>query len=324
MKSILTKSELRVLSAMQLDSRTPSKEISRVLQMKQFGVDYAKQRLRDKGALSPYLLLNPHALGLIDFCMFFRTEATEKNAREKIIQLCNQVKHISYLVELGGQYQWSVSLFASSVSTVEEFLLSLSEALPKTIFTSIFSIRTEWTIFGGKIGDVRSIRRHQLRRASNVEKAHVDSVDIKIINHLSGTPESSNVSLAAALKISEPTVRRRLKDLKTRGIVLGFPVAINPELIGLIPYRVLIRCRHNDETLKLGIFAFCKAHPLITEFVRCLGGWEFEINFLSNTHLQAGELIHELYTEFGDRISATELLSEIKIHKLHRFVADLH
>ena len=59
----------------------------------------------------------------------------------------------------------------------------------------------------------------------------LDAVDVKILERLRENARASNIEIAKTLKISEATVRRRIMNLEKKGIIKGYSVYIDYQLI---------------------------------------------------------------------------------------------
>ena len=59
----------------------------------------------------------------------------------------------------------------------------------------------------------------------------IDQIDIQILSMLRLNSRASNIEIARELKISEATVRRRIKNLEQKGIIKGYSTYIDYQLI---------------------------------------------------------------------------------------------
>ncbi|MFQ5909820.1 MAG: Lrp/AsnC family transcriptional regulator, partial [Thermoplasmata archaeon] len=59
----------------------------------------------------------------------------------------------------------------------------------------------------------------------------LDDVDVRILEKLRENARTSNIEVARALSISEATVRRRIMNLEKKGIIKGYSVYIDYQLI---------------------------------------------------------------------------------------------
>ena len=59
----------------------------------------------------------------------------------------------------------------------------------------------------------------------------IDEVDVRVLSKLRENARLSNVEIARQLKISEATIRRRIKALEDKGIIQGYSCYLNYQLI---------------------------------------------------------------------------------------------
>jgi len=60
----------------------------------------------------------------------------------------------------------------------------------------------------------------------------VDNKDLKIIEILQGNSRTPYLEIARRLRVSEATIRKRVKTLEERGIIKNYTVLIDPSKIG--------------------------------------------------------------------------------------------
>lgn len=70
----------------------------------------------------------------------------------------------------------------------------------------------------------------------------VDALDLRIIAALSGRPDAPIKELASALGIPASTCAFRLRSLRSRGVILGLRLVLDPAALGR-PVQAVIRVR---------------------------------------------------------------------------------
>ncbi len=209
----LTSNDLKIISAIQADSRLPVAKIAAKTKMRHHSVVYCLKQLTDRKIIRPYILTNPHALGLTDYCVFFNYIGEEKGARQKIINYCNSSQQVAYFAELTGPYQFTISLFCRTVFEVTDFFTKLSAILPKSAFHTSFALRLEFTQFTGKLYD-RNAAPVILSRTQVKNETVIDETDRRIIAYYSQNASAPLRKVAEFAKTSESTVRNRLQVLE--------------------------------------------------------------------------------------------------------------
>lgn len=81
----------------------------------------------------------------------------------------------------------------------------------------------------------------------------LDAIDVKILEKLRENARASNIEISRSLKISEATVRRRIMNLEKKGIIKGYSVYIDYQLIEnpVKAYvHISVSATHRDDVVK--------------------------------------------------------------------------
>ncbi len=78
-------------------------------------------------------------------------------------------------------------------------------------------------------------------------RAGLDDLDLRLLGALVRHPGRSNKALADELGIAESTCAYRMRALRTRGVVTGVRIALDPAALGL-PLQAVIRVRLGRHT----------------------------------------------------------------------------
>jgi DNA-binding Lrp family transcriptional regulator len=317
MKDILSSAERKVLSAMQMDWRLDAPAIAKATALRPHVVTYALKQLRDKKIMRPFVMYNIHALGLTDYCVFFNVQGSGKRIRDKVLQYSVDSQQTTYVAELSGRYQYSTSIMATSIFEVESFFDGLAKRIERPSLDLSFGIRAQWSILPVKYLDPISRKLPSATRTESPSQTSIDDTDDKLLTVLSRDPSISWTKLASALGSPYSTVRYRIDSLVKRGVIIGFPVAIDGARLGRHPFRVLIVARGIDSSLRKELFSFASSHRFCSMFVRCLGAWDFELNYDLEELSQGGEMVQELHDTFGPFIQSTTTVNELAVLKAH-------
>jgi DNA-binding Lrp family transcriptional regulator len=158
-----------------------------------------------------------------------------------------------------------------------------------------------------------------LTRTEKGDVFDIDAADQGMLAAFSKDPRISLTRLASQLGVPHSTLRYRLENLERKELILGYPLAINGEALGRFPFRVLIVAKGIDAIFRKELFSFASSHPLCTNFVRCLGAWDFELNYDLESLAQGGEMVQELNDHFAPYIQATSTVTELGVWKFHEW-----
>lgn len=114
-------------------------------------------------------------------------------------------------------------------------------------------------------------------------KAHVDDLDIQILDRLQTDGRKPYVQIAKELGISDATVRARVERLTKRGAI-KFVVDVDPDELGLV--YVYIGLRIQGAAMSRAVQRLA-AHPEVIFLVRITGGYDLmtELVCRNNDHL---------------------------------------
>ncbi|MFN4896744.1 MAG: Lrp/AsnC family transcriptional regulator [Pseudomonadota bacterium] len=319
MRNSLTAQEERVLAAAQMDWRQDVPTLARATGLKAHAVTYALKRIDEKRVARPFVMYNIHRVGLTDYCVFFNVQGSSKKIRDTVLRYAIESTQTTYVAELTGKYQYTVSIMAYSIFEVEAFFDGLAKRLDRPSLDLSFGIRAQWSILPVKyLGNLR-VKASALTRTDAGERMEVSQEDQRMLARFSRDPKVSVTRLAGQLGVAPTTLRYRIENLERKGVILGYPLAVDGAALGRYPFRVLIVARGIDASFRKALFSFACSHPLCTMFVRCLGAWDFELNYDLENLAQGGEMVQELYDSFANHIQSTTTVTELGVWKFHEW-----
>lgn len=311
----LSLAERKVLAVLQMDWRQDVPTIAQITELSARSVSHALKRLRERDIMRPFVLFNQHALGLTDYCVFFNVLGLGEKVRDKVLEYMKASPQTTYIGELSGRYHYTASIMAASIFEVETFFDGLIQRVKQPSIDLSFAIRAQWSIFPLKYLDPVAQRFQPLTRTHTTENAAVDEVDERILVAMGREPDLSVARLAAIAGIPSSTLRYRLDSLARDGVIIGFPCRVDGARLGMHPFRILIVARGMNATFRQELFRFAEQHRLCTGFVRCLGAWDFELNYDLERIGQGGEVLQEIYDHFGAYIQSTSTVVDLRTWK---------
>ena len=314
----LTADQERLLAAASLDSRAPCSKLGKMTRIRESRVRSMLLRLTDSQIIRQFAMINAHALGYTDFCLFLRFEPGKKIDRERFKKFLLNSNGIAWVAELAGEFSYSVSLLANGIAEVDQFLLACANETRSGIVQKSFAVRELWSQFQFKPAGGRA-KAQSLTRKSDVKIEVVDDLDRRILARLAAVPDESSNSSARHLGIPAATYLYRLKSLESRRIVLGYPYVIDPNALGLHSFRILIYERSIDSALRQKLFAYAQQHPFISAFVHCIGEWDYELNVEVPSPPELSQLVSEIEELFGGNIQMIKTLTVLQTSKINQF-----
>ncbi len=127
----------------------------------------------------------------------------------------------------------------------------------------------------------------------------MDAIDRKILSLLQANSRSSNAELARSVGLTVSSVHERVKKLEHKGIITGYTVTVNPELLGK-PLLAFIRLsveydpEKDSETPKKRVTDMCAQEPDILECHNVAGEDCFVLKVRATGPKQLEELLHKV------------------------------
>lgn len=121
----------------------------------------------------------------------------------------------------------------------------------------------------------------------------MDSIDLKILRHLSRNARVSASDIASKVKLSTSAVIERIKKLEQNGTIKGYTAVLEPSKLGkdvtAIMSIVVDHPKFND-----GLIAAVNANPHITECLYIAGEVDFFIKVVTDNTKTLETVLNEL------------------------------
>jgi len=317
------KVDRRLLYELETNCRQSLTKIAKKIGVSKQVVLYKIRRLKKAGVIQMFsIVINESMLGYMHFELWMQLSSIHPERRKELEEYLYSHGKVTFLATTGPPYDL---LFGLSVHKISEFyseLKTLSQKFPGLIQNHFVTITGEAIVYPrsyllGKADDERK-KRHLV--AEMPETVKLDEVDVRLLNELSWDSRMPTLELAKKLRISPTTIRSKMKRLKREGVIEAYRAVIEPTLIGVQPYELLIMSQNMDEEKELE--TYCRFNPNIIVVLRLIGRWDIDILFDAETPEQYKQIIAEIRTRFGSYIKEYSCPSINRIHR-HNYLIDL-
>jgi len=314
----VTTLQQKVLSAIQLESGLSIERISERTGLPNHSIQYALARLKEEKVIRPFLVLNIHKLGLTDYCLFLNPIGYNSSLVKRASEIFKNDPSVAYAIQLAGEYLFSVSCFGLGIASVDNLFARLRAKLPEVSWDIQFAIRVEWTIFRrGYLGKA-SKGLPYLVRTVHTPPCAIDEKDKIFLTALSAKADQPLSRVSHAAGLPEATGRIRYNKLKELGLIQGTPCQIDHSALGLISYRITISVNFRKEETDAAFRKFGIENASISDFVICIGAWDYEYNFQVENPLKVSEWINNLYEKFPGIIRGVRTMADVSLIKNHQ------
>jgi DNA-binding Lrp family transcriptional regulator len=320
----LSDQERKILAYVEMAADTPVAKVASELGYRFHKVRYCIEKLRCRQIIVRRAFIDTQRLGYMNYLLRFSINVDQPGLIPRLISALKVSDKVSWLIELGGEYQFEIRLTVRTVNELNVFLEWLGKEFRDAIRAKDIVTLTGYTVFGtrmvlGRTGlqfAPKLFKRPPTCSVTSNAIYDLDEVDHRILQALCTNALENEAGLASHLKLPPSTLAHRLRRLEHAGIIATYCYTISGGSIGINYYLALIATRGLDPELYNEIFAFCRDCLTVRSLIRCVGSWDIEVRFAVEHHDDVTESLHELNRRFSKRISKVEVIPYFTLHKI--------
>lgn len=312
--------DIIVVSAMDADASY--KDLARQVGCELHRFHYAMKRLIERKVLRKVWVIDFFRAGLSRYNIFFSLAPASARAKKKLISVLVAAPRTVYLSEVGGDYDFELSIVAHNANEAMQFMHFVSKQCGDVFFTKSVSTRDFLVHFPRKYLSNKRGSRDRIVIGGEGQQVETDDFDRQILQALALFPFASQREVASKLGRPQSTVDVRISRLVKNGLIRGALFSTNSALYGALTYKLLLFARGFSEKVSADLREFSAKHPHVTSFVAGLGEWDFELLVECEQYSQLLALREELLIRFP-ALSQIKILSRFAVHKYAAYGAAL-
>lgn len=318
----LTPSELQILGAIQFDATLSLTETAKKHGFSERTLRHSLARLTELQIVRKAAFLNPYALGYGYSLIYFSISRGGAKVRENLIEALRKSKRVSWLAELGGEFQYIAAILIRRPSETREFLYNFTKKFQNLIHEKSILYQSSLGIFPRKyLQDSITPRLGELYCDCAASEIEYDELDEEILRELSVDGGLSVREMGRRLNRSHTTIENRIARLRTSGAILGWYYRIDARRLGFQSFKLLIYAKGISQVVRDSIRKFCFSHRQALSFIECIGEWDFEIGVDAISQQDVVPVVHELYDSFGDMLSSIKVIPVLRVFKFEQLPA---
>jgi len=302
-----------VLYWIEMNAAASIPSIARSLKLREGLVRYQISLLKDRGILKrKRTFINSSVLGYSNYVVYFSLGFGGN--QEKFLSSLSSHPQVWWMAEIGGNYQYAVSMSALSIHEIIEAFEKITDKHNVCITKKEISIRIGVDRFSRKylVHNPKNIRTFHLGKTS--DEIVVDQIDKKVLRTLSYRDEMSQRELAQKENIPLATFERRLKNLEINGIIQGYFYETDLSSLGVQQYVFLLETKGFSKEFADKIYDFSQKHSLVRKLVSCVGRWDYELEINITNYSEIKLFRNDLCSNFDNEIADISMYPLIK-HK---------
>jgi DNA-binding Lrp family transcriptional regulator len=306
---------LKVLWALQENPSATVQQLARTTGFRSGKVQYLLRRLKDDRKLVIRPFVNFLATGSHYVAVFTTLHATNRTGRKALAKFSNQERSVGWCSELVGDYELAFTVSCRHLAEIPTLFERMRSSTGVEISEYVLSPRLNFSLFKRKFLNRSPVKAGSYDARYPQDPVQLDTLDHRILKVLADDRFDSIREVAALIGEPVSTVDRRVRELKSRSVILGEFVDLAPAHLGVHPYRLLIRTKCMSKDTLSQMFQFARAHPRIVFFMETLGVFNIEIGLELAEPGLIMEVISDLNEYFGAQIHTLRTLMETKLIK---------
>jgi DNA-binding Lrp family transcriptional regulator len=314
----LSSKDLLILSCIQFDAERTIAEIATLTGLRSHSIQYAISQFKQNGIIRWMPFINVHVIGLSYYMILFSISKKQKGANS-LPQVALQQRTITWFAELSGAYQYGTTILATSPydATIEfEKLLykSNSEIVAKSVAirTSLTDIPRDFLKSKSKLSrSLNILPVDTFVSLSDSEQLALDGLQRPKVNSY------REAGLLSKLPLS--TFESKIKALKEKKVLSKAIYAIDPYLLGLLPFKLVLNTNGHSRKITESIRDYAENCPHAYHFVETFGEWDYEINIEVQNPELVTAIIEDLYFQFSTILHSISTFSILKVWKFSRY-----
>jgi len=308
----------KILFELDKNSRASLPEIAKKVGLSKEVVFHRINRLKNENVILKFLAVPAtYRLGLTGYKVYLRLNNTSKENLDSFVKYLKKEKSVYWTSICKGRWDFIFGIWAKDI---HEFFIVYNKMLDKFskyIQEKELSITVENIQYNRKWFHSDNSNRMEFTFGENEEKAEIDEKDQKILDILVDNSRTKSIDIAEKLKISPKVVSYRIKELEKKGIIKGYKVLLNSNVMGFNTYKAFVFFKNIDEERKKEFINYCKNLPNIINIVVTFASWDMEIMFETKKDEEYYKIMDDIKEKFSDIINFYEsvLISSEPKHK---------
>jgi DNA-binding Lrp family transcriptional regulator len=307
MTKIMDAWDKRILCEMEFDYRKPHQEIARKIKRSKAFVGYRIKKMVEEGLISFHPLIDYSCLGYTYYRVIIETILEKKD----IVQHIRQSVKTIWLVEKYDQENFVLVIAARSYSEFQAIWESLYERIAPQVLSKDISIA--YRVYHMPLTFLTRHKRDDFRITGASAPFELGTAEQRIVDSLVKKPEASLKELGKAAGVSANTLKKLLDGLQKNGVIKGFQVLVNKEVLGIQHYKLFLSFDFTAKN-KLKAIELLKNNPNVVYITETSYNYDLECELYTFDNAAFEKIVRELRIGFPfSRIVISQMKSEEKL-----------
>lgn len=309
----------KILYELDKDCRQACSEIGKKVGLSSEVVNYRIKRLEDEKIITQYqLAIDLSKLGIIQFKVLLSFQKMDSHKLSSLVKKLEKNKNVKWIISCKGNWDMAVAGEGKTIEEINSVKNEILSAFGNYILNKSVSICTGGEVYNRDylVSEKANPNRTRIL-VSNLPKAELDELDMKILLELSENAIIPIVNIAYKLKESERVVNYRIRQLIKRKIIIGFRIALDYEKVGIKFYKTFVYLENPQVERIKDLLNYLRNQKNIIHNLQVVGNWDLEPEFEVYSEKEFDSILQDMKDKFSDIIKKIDILT---ISREHKFV----
>jgi DNA-binding Lrp family transcriptional regulator len=304
----------KILYELDKDARLSLTSLAKRVRSSPAVVDYRLKRFQEEGIIKHFLtFLDAGKLGLSVWNIYLRLQNVSLSFENEFYNYLCSIKQSWWVASCSGRWDAILSICVKDVKEFYNIISILHNKYGSHIAEQNIVAHTEVEVIS---------RGYFLNRPGEGKKWYekivsekLDEIDKKILQEMSLNARLSSVEIARKIKSTPRIVIYRIKELKQRGIIHRYRLALDIKKLDLSFYKVIIGLKDFTTQKNSALKQYCINEGNVVHYEQKIGPWMLELELDANNYEEADKQLKKMKEQFPDFIQNFELLLITEEHK---------
>ena len=315
----LTENETKVLSVLHMEANAPAAFVEKRTGLPNHTINYCLRSLHERELITRVPFIDLSKLGYMNYGILAAISSEDRKTRDRFRRFLIESPGVSFVSELGGEYQYWFAYETKSMTDVRDFLDSLEPRFGPILVHKAIAARIQFLDFRLSYALGNSCRVKSISWRDEPGSLVLDKQDHQILKAISVADMKSNREVARELGLANSTFESRLRRLRERKILIGYRYLLNTVALGVQHFAILLFTKGSGSQFRERLKQFAFDHPNIRFLVQSIGGWDYELGVETFDSRIMSAVTEDIYEQFGTDLISIKVLPVFQYLKIQLY-----
>jgi Lrp/AsnC family transcriptional regulator, leucine-responsive regulatory protein len=310
----IDKIDLKILAALDLDTRASFNQLGKAARVSKETAQYRFNQLINKKIITQFFIfVNPAKIGYNVNKILVKYKSVTKKIQEEIESFLTKNENVAWAGNTEGKWDLHITTFSKSKKEFSDFYMSFFKKFGRFFKEKEILMPINNPIFNDKYLSNGNLLYEKIMDA-RLDKEEIDEIDKKILKILSSNSRTMLTEIGEKVKLSYWAVAQRIKRLEKKEIIIVFKTRIDFKKLGYSYYHLFIELRNEDTRKKIN--EYYKNYKDCVMTMEHLGKYSMHIEFVIKEK-DMREAISDFREKFGKDVEGYEIVPITKEYTIN-------